>query len=101
MTGFVGLRSKSYAYKKLDGFVGKRCKGVKCCVVSCDLKYEDFKGCLIDGIIIYKKQRTFKSHGHDISMIETRKLALSRDDDKQIIKKDWISTLARGHRDLV
>ena len=34
-------------------------------------------------------------------MVEFRKLALSRDDGKQIFKKDLISMLARGYCNLV
>ena len=60
----------------------KCCKGVKHCVVAKDIKYEDFKCCLDNGVEIYKSQHTFKSQDHDISRIETNKLALSRDDDK-------------------
>ena len=37
---------------------------------------------------------------HDIFTIEVNKVALNRDDDKWISKKDGISTLARGHKSL-
>ena len=37
---------------------------------------------------------------HDIFTIEVNKVALNRDDDKRISKRDGISTFARGHKDL-
>ena len=42
----------------------------------------------------------FRSMKHDIFIIEVNKVALNRDDDKRISKKDGISTLARGHKSL-
>ena len=33
-------------------------------------------------------------------MIEVNKVALNRDDDKRVSKRDGISTLARGHKSL-
>ena len=33
MTGFVALRPKSYAYRKLDNEEDKNCKEIKKCVV--------------------------------------------------------------------
>ena len=42
----------------------------------------------------------FRSMKHDIFTIEVNKVALNRDDDKRISKKDRISTLAKGHRSL-
>ena len=37
---------------------------------------------------------------HEIHIFEVNKVALNRDDDKQIVKKDGISTLARDHNSL-
>ena len=42
----------------------------------------------------------FRSMKHDILTIEVNKVALNRDDDKRISKKDGISTFARDHKDL-
>ena len=41
-----------------------------------------------------------RSMKHDIFTIKVNKVALNRDDDKRISKKDRISTFARGHKDL-
>ena len=35
----------------------------------------------------------FRNKKHEIHMVEVNKVTLSRDDDKQIVEKDWISTL--------
>ena len=38
-----------------------------------------------------------RSHKHDIHSKTVNKIALSADDDKRVIGKDGISTLAYGH----
>ena len=42
----------------------------------------------------------FRLSKHEVRTIEVNKVTLNRDDDKRISKKDGISTLARGHKDL-
>ena len=42
----------------------------------------------------------FRSMKHEIYTIEVNKVALNRDDDKRISKRDRISTLARRHKSL-
>ena len=42
----------------------------------------------------------FRSAKHEVHTIEVNKVALNRDDDKWISKKDGISMFARGHKDL-
>ena len=50
MTEFVALRAKMYAYRKIDKEVEKkRCKGIKKCMVSEGLKFDDYKTCIFDG----------------------------------------------------
>ena len=48
----------------------------------------------------YRSQLMFRSMKHEIFTLEVNKIALSRDDDKRISKKDGISTVARGHKSL-
>ena len=55
----------------------------------------------MSGKEVFRKQKGFRSKGNNAHTVETKKLALSRDNDKWIINKDLISTLARGHHDLV
>ena len=100
MTEFVALRSKLYSYKKLDGSEDKKCKGIKKCIVKKTLTFEDYKTCLFSDSTEYRSQLMFRSAKHEVHTIEVNKVALKRDDDKRISRKDGISTCARGHKDL-
>ena len=98
VTEFIALRPKLYSYKVLSGAESKKCKGIKKCVVKETLTFEDYNSCLFNSDTIYRSQLMFRSMRHDIFTIELNKVALNRDDDKRISKKDGISTLVRGHR---
>ena len=100
MTEFVALRPKLYSYNVLNGKESKKCKGIKKCVVKKTLTFEDYKCCLFNDSTEYRSQLMFRLVKHEIFTLEINKVALNRDDDKQISKKDEISTLARGHRSL-
>ena len=100
MKEFVALRPKLYSYKKLDGSEDKKCKGIKKCVVKKTLTFEDYKTCLFNDSAEYRSQLMFRSASHKVHTIEVNKVALNRDDDKQISRKDRISMFARGHKDL-
>ena len=100
MTEFVALRPKLYSYKKLDGSEDKKCKGIKKCVVKKTLTFEDYKACLFNDSTEYRSQLMFRSAKHEVHTIEVNKVALNRDDDKRISRKDGISTFVRGHKDL-
>ena len=100
MTEFITLKPKLYFYRKLDGVEDKKCKGIKKCVVKKTLTFEDYKNCLFNPDAIYRLQLMSKSSKHEVHTIEVNKVALNRDDDKRIAKKDGISTLARGHKSL-
>ena len=100
MTDFMALRPKRYSYKKLDGSEDKKCKGIKKCVVKKTLTFEDYKACLFNDSTEYRSQLMFRSSKHEVHTIEVNKVALNQDDDKQISKKDGISTFTRGHKDL-
>ena len=118
----MSLRPKLYSYKKLDGtetpngphfMEDKKCKGIKKCVVKKTLTFEDYKNCLFkdftenggrqadpDPLGVYRSQLMFQSIKHEIFTLEINKVALNKNDDKRIAKKDGISTLARGHKDV-
>ena len=100
MTDFVVLRPKLYSYKKLDGSEDKKCKGIKNCVVKKNLTFEDYKTCLFNDPTEYRSQLMLRLSKHEVHTIEVNKVALNRDDDKRISRKDGISTFARGHKDL-
>ena len=88
MTEFVALRPKLYSYRKLDGAEDKKCKGIKKCVVKKTLSFGNYKNCLFNPGAIYRSQLMFRSSKHEVHTIEVNKVALNRDDDKQISKRD-------------
>ena len=100
MTEFTGLRPKLYSYKVLGDSGDKKCKGIKRFIVNKTLTFEDYKSYLFEDSMrhnaIYKSQLMFRSARHEIHTIEVNKVALNRDDDKRISKRDGISTLARA-----
>ena len=103
MTEFVALRPKLYAYRKLDGEEDKKCKGIKKCVEKKTLSFDDYKKCRFnpaDGKNTYRSQLVFRNRKHEVHPVEVNKVALNRDDDKRIAKKDKTSTLACGHNSL-
>ena len=100
MTEFVALRPKLYSYKKLDGSEDQKCKGIKKCVVKKTLTFEDYKTCLFNNSTEYRSQLMFRLAKHEVHTIEVNKVALNRDGDKRISKRDKISTFAKGHKDL-
>ena len=51
-------------------------------------------------VSINRNCSTFRNKKHEIHTVKVNKVALNRDDDKQIAKKDRISTLARDHNSL-
>ena len=100
MTEFIALRPKLYSYEKLDGAEDKKCKGIKKCIIKKTLMFEDYKNCLFNSSIEYRSQLMFRSIKHDIFTLEVNKVALDRNNDKRISKKDETSTLTRGHKPL-
>ena len=93
---FVGLRAKLYSYRMKE-FEEKKCKGVKKAVVRKSIDFEDYKKCLLDGQEIHRTMNIIRSHQHEVYSERINKIALSREDDKRIILKDGIHTLAHGH----
>ena len=99
MTEFVALGPKLFSYKKLGGSEDKKCKGIKKCVVKKTLTFEDYKTCLFNDSTEYRSQLMFRSAKYEVHTIEVNKVALNRDVDKRISRKDGISTFARDHKD--
>ena len=88
MTEFVSLSPKLYSYQKLDGSEDKKCKGIKKCIVKKTLTFKDYKTCLFKNSTEYRSQLMFRSEKHEVHTIEVNKVALNRDDDKRISRKD-------------
>ena len=96
ITKFVGLRAKNYSFV-LDGEEYKKCKGIKKCVTKNNITFKDYETCLFTNINQLRKMNIFRSRLHDVYTEEINKIALSANDDKRIILKDGIHTLAHGH----
>ena len=48
MKEFIGIRPKSYAYLQDNGKIVKKAKGVKTCVTKKNLRFNDYKECLMN-----------------------------------------------------
>ena len=94
ITHFIGLRPKLYSFKVEDGKDKKKCKGIKKSVVEKEIKFEHYKECLFSGEKQMRSMKTFQSECHDIYSKEVNKIALSSDDNKRIVLKDKVHTLA-------
>ena len=97
MERFVGLRAKLYAPKMNDGKESKKCKGINKTVTKNDIAFEDYKDVLFNQTTQMRKMNVIRSYKHEIYTEEVNKIALSGDDDKRIIMKDRIRTMAYGH----
>ena len=98
MTEFLALRTKIYAYRKIDREVEeKSCIDTKKCLVSEGLIFDDYKNCLSDSETVYREQMLFENRKHEVYTINKHKITLNRDDDKRLVQADGITTLARGH----
>ena len=64
MTEFVALKPKTYSYLMNDGGGDKKAKRTKKCVIKRRLKFNDYKDCLLNNVIILKSQQRFKSERH-------------------------------------
>ena len=73
---------------------------IKKCVVRNTITLKDYKSCLFNDTTEYRSQLMLRSTKHEVYIIDVNKVALNLDDDKQITKKDGISTLARRHKSL-
>lgn len=100
MTHFIGLRAKLYLLKLQGGYVWKRAKGVKKCILKRQIDYDDYYKCLFDEKCVTVKQNTIKSVKHRLYSVSCMKKALDPFDDKRFILDDKINTLAWGHCEL-
>ena len=66
------------------------------------LDFDDYKEYLFKpaGMNICGSQLMFRNKKHEVHTVEVNKVALNRDDDKRIAKKDGVSALVRGHKSL-
>ena len=96
MIKFIALRPKTYAYQIDDDKKVKKSKGTKKCVIKKELKFNDYKDCLLNNEIALKSQQRFKSKRHDAYTEEVNKIALSSNDDKRLQTFNKITTYPYG-----
>ena len=92
---FVGIKSKMYPMKKIDG---KECNTAK--GVSVATEFSELKDVLFNKKIMMYKMRRIQSKKHKIETYETEKKSLSCFDDKKSVSGDGVHSLAYFHKDL-
>ena len=75
----------------------KKCKGVKKSVVENTITHNDYKDCLFSRREHLRTMNVFRTYGHEIYTEQVNKIASSSNDDKRVIQKVGIHTLAYGH----
>ena len=96
MTEFGALRPKTYSYLTDDCKEDKKAKGTKKCVIKRELKFNNYKDCLLNDKIVLKSQQRFKSERHNVYTENVNKIALSSTDDKRLSTFDKITTYPYG-----
>ena len=93
-TEFVGLKSKMYSIKKVDGKESNTAKGVNIAT-----EFNEFKDVLFNKRIIRHKMKKIQAKKYKIGTYEIDKISLSCLDDKRYLLDDVIHTLAYFHKD--
>ena len=93
---FVGLKSKMYSMKKIDG---KECNTAK--GVSIATEFDKFKDVLFNEKIIRHKMKRIQNKKHKLGTYEIDKISLSYFDDKRYVLDDGIHTLAYFHKEMI
>ena len=93
---FVGLKSKMYSIKKIDG---KECNTAK--GVNIATEFNKFKDVLFNKKNIRHKMRRIQSKNHKLGTYEIAKISLSCFDDKRYVLDDGVYTLSYFHKDSV
>ena len=53
-------------------------------MIKIELKFNDYKNCLLNDKVVLKSQQRFKSESHDVYTEKVNKIALSSNDDKRL-----------------
>ena len=93
---FVGLKSKIYSIKKIDG---KECNTAKGGSIATE--FNRFKDFLFNKKVIRQKMKRIQGKKHKLGTYEINKISLSCFNDKRYVLDDGIRTLACFHKDSV
>ena len=92
---FVGLKSKMYSMKNIDGKESNTAKGVNIAT-----EFNEFKDTLLNKKVLRHKMRRIQSKKHKLGTYEINKISLSCFDDKRFVLNEGIHTLAYFHKDM-
>ena len=67
-------------------------------MIKRELKFNDYKDCLLNDKVVLKSQQKFKSERHDVYTENVNKIALSNNDDKRLLTLDKITTYSYGYK---
>ena len=90
---FIGLKSKIYSMKTIDGKESNTAKGVNIAT-----EFNELKDFLFKKKIIRYKMKRIQSKNHKIRTYKINKMSLSCFDNKRFLLDDGIHTLAYFHR---
>ena len=93
---FVGLKSKMYSIKKINGKEHNTAKGV-----NTETKFDKFKDVLSNEKIIRQKMERIQSKKHKFGTYEIDKISLSCFDIKRYVLDDGIHTFCYFHKNSV
>ena len=93
---FVGLKSKMYSIKKIDGKEHNTAKGV-----SIATEFDKFKDVLFNEKIIRHKMKRIQSKKHKLGIYEIDKISSLCFGDKRCVSDDGICALAYFHKNSV
>ena len=93
---FVGLKSKMYSMKEIDGKESNTARGVNTAT-----EFNKFKDVLFNKKIISHKMRRIQSKKYKLGTYEIAKISLSCFDDKRYVSDDGVYTLSYFHKDSV
>ena len=91
---FIGLKSKMYSIKKIDGSESSTTKGVNTAT-----EFNKFKRVLFNKKVIRLKMKRIQAKKHKIGTYEIDKISLSCFDDERYVLDDGVNTLAYFHKD--
>ena len=90
---FVGLKSKIYSMKKIDGKEYNTAKGV-----GITTEFNKFKDVLFNKKIVRHKMKRIQSKKQELETYEINKISLSCFEDKRCVLDDGIYTLDCFHK---
>ena len=91
---FIGLKSKMYSIKKVDGKESSTAKGVNFAT-----EFNEFKDVLFNKKVIRHKMKRIQAKKQKIGTYEIDEISLSCFDDKRFVLDDGVHTLAYFHKD--